>query len=394
MSQVATICLCNGIVLAGTPLTQDSSDVVAKICAKAKLKPRLAVDLKTSGLDLLQRGKCTEALAVLEQFVNCCPSSWRPFACRATGRALVGDEQGCLQDLTRYLYIKRNASFHINDTAQRADVEDKKHPGPIEPPELSISIADCNRLREVATRKTSKGSSASQLAQAVISFFEHDYRRALSELSLVKGKGSEAAEVLAMRSICHRATGDFDESIKEANAAISKKPDERVYYDTLDGAYFAFDKREDGLKGLTKMLSAHPANSALLLTVADVNAQLGNRDQARAMLTKLLATRPPIAEALIMRGDFYKADLINDKALADYKAANLLAPRDGRALEGMGLSCYELNRIDQASGYFETLMTMGYDLKRVWAARTLCLEKQGKPADAARLRKATQYFSY
>jgi tetratricopeptide (TPR) repeat protein len=396
--QTASLCALGSVVCAGTPATQEvseaTSEAIAKICAEAKLKPHRAMDLKVRGLSLLQDGKCKEALAVLDEYTNCCPYSWRAFACRATGRAIVADEQGCLQDLTRYLYIKRNASFHLSDSAQLADVEDKNQAGPIVPPELSISIADCNRLREAAARKTGKGSSANQLAQAVISFFEHDYRRALSELALVKGKDSESPPVLAMRSICHRATRNFDESIKEANAAILKRPDEQVYYDTLDGAYFAWDKREDGLKELTRMLLAHPTNTALLLTVADVNSQLGNRDQARNMLSKLLSTHPATAEVLIMRADFYKADLMNEKALADYKAANLLTPRDGRALEGMGFSCYELNRIDQASRYFDILMRLGYDLKRVCAAQSMCLEKQGKRAIAARLRAASRDFLY
>ncbi len=352
------------------------------------------MDLKVRGFNLLHDGKCREALVLFNEYANCCPFSWRAFACRATAKAILADEQGCLQDLTRYLYIKRNASFHITDSAQRADVEDKNHTGPIAPPELNISIADCDRLREVAMRKTVKGSAANQIAQAVISFFEHDYRGALSELATVKGKDSGGAPVLAMRSICHRAIGEFSESVKEAKAAIRTKPDERVYYDTLDGAYFVWDKREDGLKELTNMLSAHPAKIALLLTVADVNSQLGNRDQSRAMLSRLLSAHQTIEEALIMRADLYKADLLNDKAFADYKAANLLSPRDGRALEGMGFSCYELNRIDQASHYFETLMALGYDLKRVCAAQALCLEKQGKPVIAARLRTATQYFFY
>jgi tetratricopeptide (TPR) repeat protein len=392
--QAVSFCVFGGVVCAGPPATQNTSEAVFKICADSKLKPHRALDLKVHGLNLLQDGKCKGALTVFDEYTNCCPYSWRAFACRATARAIVAENKGCLQDLNRYLYIKRNASFHLTDSAQRADVEDKNHPGPIAPPELSISIADCNRLREVAARKNGKGSAANQLAQAVISFFEHDYRRALTELALVRGSESKSAPVLAMRSICHRAIGDFAESAKEANEAISKSPDERVYYDTLDGAYFAWDKREDGLKELTKMLSAHPRNTALLLTVADVNSQLGNREQARTLLSKLLSIHPATAEALIMRADTYKADLINDKAFADYKAANLLTPRDGRTLEGMGFSCYELNRIDQASSYFDTLIRAGYDLKRVCAAQSLCLEKQGKPAIAERLRSATRDFLY
>jgi tetratricopeptide (TPR) repeat protein len=394
VSQAGLLCFCGGAGYSGTPAAKHKIDIVSSLCEEAKLKPHRAEDLKYRGMTLLQAGKCREAVAVFDEFANCCPSSWRAFACCATAKAIAANEEGCLQDIVRYFYIKRNASFHMRDSAQRADLEDKEHPGPIAPPELSINIADCNHLRDVALRKLGKGSSANQFAQAVISFFEHDYRRAIKELAMIKGSDSEGAPVLAMRSMCERAVAAFDVSIKEARAAISKEPDKRVYYDTLDGAYFAYDKREEGLKELNGMNSAHPGNTALLLTIADVNSQLGNRDQARIILSKLLSSKPSTFEALMGRADIYKADLMNEKALADYKAASTLSPRDGKALEGMGFSCYELNRIDQASRYFESVMALGYDLRRVCAAQSMCLEKQGKPALAQQLRAASQYFMY
>jgi tetratricopeptide (TPR) repeat protein len=379
---------------AAVPNLQYKTFTIASICADAKLKPHLALDIKNRGMTLLQAGRIKESIAEFDTYVNCCPNSWRAFACRATAKVLAGDELGSVEDITRYLYIKRNASFHIRESAERSDVENKARPGAIDPPELSISLDECDRLRKIALRRLDKTSSSYQMAQALISFFEHDYRRALNELSQIKGKDSMKTAVLVMRSVCHRATGSFDDSIKEAKEAISRAPDLRVPYDTLDGAFFACDKREEGLRELTKMTALYPSKSSLILTIADINSQLGNRDQAKILLTKLISSVPSSVQALTMRADIFKADLMNDKAFVDYKAASILNPRDGKAIEGMGFCSFELNRIEQASQYFDQAMALGYDLKRICAAQSLCLEKQGKPALAGRLRAASQYFMY
>ena len=351
-----------------------------------KDRPHHPGPLKWRAVALMGQGQFKKALSDLDEFVMCCPDSWIARSCRAVARAAVGDYAGSLEDLNRYLYIKRNVSFHIRYSAQRADVEDKAQPGPIAPPEMQINVEQARLLREAIVRKLGRDTPASFRAQAVLSFFEHDYRRALTELSKVKDSGADGASLLAMRSICDRAIGANDEAIKLAKQAIGLMPDARVYYDTLDGAYFVADKREESLQELKKFASKRPNDPAIMLTQAAVNSQLGNRDQARVILTQLLSLKPSSVDALVMRADLYKADLQNDKAAADFARAKQLDPKNGKAIEGLGFAYYEMNQLDRAAENFELAASLGYDLRRVYTARALCLDKQGKAAMAAKLR--------
>lgn len=351
-----------------------------------KQTPHRPFPLKWRAIALLQQGQFKKALTDLDEYTDCCPNSWTARSCRSLARATVGDYLGSLEDLNRYIYIKRNMSFHIRYSAVRADVEDKSQPGPIAPPEMQLSSSQAALLRDGITKKLGRDSVSGLRAQAVLSFYEHDYRRALKELSKVKATGMELATLLALKSMCERATGDFAGAIKSARQAITIEPNERAFYESLDGAYFVADKREEGLQVLNAYAKENPKNVAILLTLAAVNSQLGNREQAREILNRVLAIKPNSADALMLRADMYKADLKNELAAADFAKAKQLAPKNGEAIEGLGFACYELNQIDRALENFQLAANLGYDLRRVYVATALCLDRKGKPAAANKWR--------
>ncbi len=365
---------------------RDLNQALAGWTAALKTLPHRPNPLKWRAVVYMEQGEFKKALADLDEYVNCCPDSWTARSCRAVARAAAGDFSGSLADLSRYLYIKRNVSFHIRYSAERADLEDKAHPGPFAPPEMQLNAEQAKLLRAAIVRKLGGDTSAGLRTQALLSFFEHDYRRALSELSKVKATGVDAANLLALRSICHRAVAANDEAIKEAEQAIAIMPARRIYYEILDGAYFAAGRREDSLKALKLFATRRPNDAGIMLTQADVNSQLGERDEARAILARLLAVKPDCVDALIMRADLYKADLQNAKAIEDFSRAKELDPKNGKAIEGLGFACYEMGQVDKAAENFEIVAALGYDLKRVYVARALCLDKKGKAAMAAKLR--------
>jgi tetratricopeptide (TPR) repeat protein len=354
-----------------------------------KETPHRPLPLKWRAIAYMQQGQFKKALVDLDEYVDCCPNSWTARSCRSLARATIGDYLGSLEDLNRYIYIKRNMSFHIRYSAVRADVEDKSQPGPVAPPEMQLSLSQAGSLREGISKKLAPDTIAALRAQAVLSFYEHDYRRALKELGKIKaGSGSniDQATLLALKSMCERALGDFPAAIKSARLAISIEPSQRAFYELLDGAYYVADQREEGLQALNAYLKQSPKNIAILLTLSAIDSQLGNRDQARELANRVLAMQPNCVDALLLRADMYKADLKNDLASADFAKAKLLAPKNGEAVEGLGFACYELNQTDKALENFQTALKLGYDLRRIYVATALCLDRKGKHADATRFR--------
>jgi tetratricopeptide (TPR) repeat protein len=348
--------------------------------------------LKWRGIALMQQGKFKQALVDFDELVTCCPNSLMARSCRSLARATVGDWLGSTDDLNRYMYIKRSISLHGQKSGLIADVEDKSHPGPMAPPEMQLSTDRSAALREEIAAKLGRNSIASLHAQAVLSFHEHDYRRALKELSKIKTRGIDQATALALKSLCKQAVSDFDGAVSSARQAITMAQNEVAFYDLLGTIYLSANRRDEGLKALKEYAATEPKNIAPLLSIAAIQSQFGDNAGTRDTLKHLLAFKPDCVDALIMRADTYIADSKNELAADDFAKAKLLAPTNGQAMEGLGLACYQLGQIDIAVENFRAVTKIGYDLRRAYLMMALCFDKQRQPGKANMLRSLYSDF--
>jgi tetratricopeptide (TPR) repeat protein len=349
-----------------------------RLLSLAPLRPEF---LRDRGACYLLNGEPGKGKKDFRLFVTTVPEAFKESGLTVVAYTMDGDLVTAMRMLDRYLYLKRTAQFRLQNSPSMEDRRDKAHPNTA-PPEVRLDWGECSILHEVIDHKLNASANTKLESHAVLSFFAHGYEQSEKWLRRVRATGPSQAMVLSLRAMCQRAVNNYDAAIKMTKQAIATLPDDRIPYDTLDCIYYQMEKREAGLDELLQLQKEQLKSIGLLLTMADVYAEILQRDKAIACLSEVLKLKPGLPEALLRRAELLRSSGKNKESLADYEAVIRQNPRAGRAYEGAALCYFEDKKYEEAMQQFSKALSNNYNLKMVYNARAQCFDRLGRRKEA------------
>jgi len=175
---------------------------------------------------------------------------------------------------------------------------------------------------------------------------------------------------------------NFDLAIPDLNKAIELKADYMEPHAILGDIYRQQAKYDLAMRNLNTAIALDPKSASALVNRGIVHAILGRSDSARFDFDKAIKFKPEMFEAWGNRGNLNAIEQNREQAMNDYQHAIAINPDFKDAYRNMGLLSFELNKYDDAIGYFNKYITLGsretnrvlspqiyYDLARTYAQK-------------------------
>ena len=144
----------------------------------------------------------------------------------------------------------------------------------------------------------------------------------------------------------------------------------------------ASGNRREALACFRAALALKPGHPTLPVEVARELAELGCHDEAETVLRDLLARQPDSAPARMGMGLLARKREQPETALIWYEEALSLSPEHPAAPVELARVLFELNRLDEASGLLESLLSRRPDAFHAWLMQGRIARQQGRHDDA------------
>lgn len=146
----------------------------------------------------------------------------------------------------------------------------------------------------------------------------------------------EHPEVLRLHAGVQRLRGDHDNAIATLRRAITLRPQDALYLNTLGSVFIETAQYDDAIAILEEACALDPSLASAWYNLGLVLMRCMRVDEAAAALRRALNLSQDIAiSAHAMLGDMFRADGRLDDAIAEYRAALARQPYAGMAWWGL-----------------------------------------------------------
>jgi tetratricopeptide (TPR) repeat protein len=157
----------------------------------------------------------------------------------------------------------------------------------------------------------------------------------------------------------YKSMENFDMAIPDLNKAIELKPNYMEPHAILGDIYRQQAKYDLAMTNLNTAISIDPKSASALVNRGIVYAIIGKRDSARFDFDNAIKFKPEMFEAWGNRGNLNAMEQNREQAMSDYQHAIAINPDFKDAFRNMGLLSLELNKLDDAIGYFNQYIEIG-----------------------------------
>lgn len=157
----------------------------------------------------------------------------------------------------------------------------------------------------------------------------------------------------------YKSMENFDLAIPDLNKAIELKPNYMEPHAILGDIYRQQAKYDLAMTNLNTAISIDPKSASALVNRGIVYAIIGKRDSARIDFDNAIKFKPEMFEAWGNRGNLNAMEQNREQAMNDYQHAIAINPDFKDAFRNMGLLSLELNKVDDAIGYFNQYIEIG-----------------------------------
>ncbi|KAI3429879.1 hypothetical protein D9Q98_010190 [Chlorella vulgaris] len=299
-----------GAGAAAAPPTAAGLDSLHRLLARtdANQGMQLAVQLVNSG-------KCREAVTMLDLLLHHHPGSVGGYAARGTAHALLGQLKEAVDDFSAAINLEPGFADFVKRRGQALAAlgEDER------------AAVDIQCAIELSTTDADKADGHEMLARLYQK--AKDYRRAEAELRLTASlsKNGPSADVLSALGLCQTSQGNLQDGILSYEAALALEPESKDFWLNLGMAtkeICMVERAEEALNKAAKLAKRGGTAVHAYRLLAQMKQGLGDHLGAIRELSRGIAasdSETQRVELRFLRGACYHAMGMHREAVEDYQ---------------------------------------------------------------------------
>lgn len=176
------------------------------------------------------------------------------------------------------------------------------------------------------------GDELAIYAQARTAFIQGDATLARTILAPLLASNDQNIQTSILAGRIDLVAGHMEPAIEHLEHALTLEPASSDAAWWLARALMLQNRYADARSVVVEALVTATDDPRLILTLADIEAQLGNTDRAIELYERALSFSEQLAPAAIRLGEFYRRAGLNERARDAYERALVLLPADSGLL--------------------------------------------------------------